>query len=381
MRIGRAHTGHGSMALGNFISKMRLESWIGRLLGRPEQKYMWQGRSMARPMVRNDWGNAYSPRPAVRKARSARPNTVALLGIAFGLVLCAIIIVSLVLIAQSVFAQAPAADPNPVQSAAIALPTAVPGKPVKILLLGSDQRPNDNGYRTDVIMLVQIDPGPQTVSVVSFPRDLWVKLPSYNDQMKINQVQQYGGFEATAQMFQDNFGVRPDYYILTDFGGFTSLIDSQGGVDVQAAQDLTDECSLPQKVDGNCSVKAGTVHMDGATALWYVRSRHSSSDFDRLRRAQEVLYAVFKKMFTIGSLVKLPELKAELDKNIQTNLTIDKALTFLPVALSVLQSPDKVKRFAIGEEQTTESISWNGMWILLQNPGAIPEVLKEAGIK
>ena len=120
--------------------------------------------------------------------------------------------------------------------------------------------------------------------------------------------------------------------------------------------------------------------MNGETALWYVRSRHSSSDFDRLRRAQEVLFAAFKKMFDLGSLNKLPELKATLDKTVQTNMTIEQGLSLMPLAIAVIQSPDKVKRFAITEEQTTESISWNGMWILLQNPGAIPAVLKEAGM-
>jgi LCP family protein required for cell wall assembly len=371
--------------LENFILKMRLENWISRLLGRSEEKYTWRAgtmaRPIARPMGRSDWGGAYSPRPAGRAAR-ARLNPVALLGIAFGLVLVAIIGVCGVVIAQSVFGKGPApvTDAGAAKPAAVVLPTPIPGKPMKILLMGSDQRPDDPGYRTDVIMLVQIDPAAQTVSVVSFPRDLWVELPAKHDAMKINMVQQYGGFEAVAQMFQDNFGVRPDYFVLTNFSGFTELIDSQGGVDVEVASDLTDECSLPGRVDGNCSVKAGTVHMNGETALWYVRSRHSSSDFDRLRRAQEVLFAAFKKMFGIGSLNKLGDLKAMLDKNVQTNMTIEQGLSLMPMAMAVIQSPDKVKRFAITEDQATPSISWNGMWILLQNPGAIPEVLKQAGM-
>ena len=121
--------------------------------------------------------------------------------------------------------------------------------------------------------------------------------------------------------------------------------------------------------------------MDGATALWYVRSRHSSSDFDRLRRAQEVLTAIFKKLVNFNSLTKLGEIKAALDKNIETNLSIEKAASFLPVAVHVLQYPDQIRRFAINEDQATPSWSWNGMWILLPDPGAIQKVLREAGIK
>ena len=373
--------------MAHFILKMRLENWLGRLLGRSEEQIVWRGASMARPVSHGIGGRAYNPRPAASLSRRAgggrnparRISPVVWLSIGFGVVLVAIIVVCIGLIAQAFWPDPVAAPSSYVAPPVTPAPTPIPGDPVKILLLGSDQRPDDPGYRTDVMMMLQIDPKTQSVSVVSFPRDLWVTLP--HDAMKINMVMQYGGFDVVAQMFQDNFGVRPDYYVLTNFSGFTTMVDSQGGVDVQIASDLTDECSLPGRVNGNCSVKAGTVHMDGPTALWYVRSRHSSSDFDRLRRAQEVLYAALKKMCANGCVDKLPSLQSALKDNVKTNLSLDKALTFLPVALAVLQSPDKIKRFAIGEEQTTESISWNGMWILLQNPGAIPELLKEAGIK
>jgi len=300
------------------------------------------------------------------------------------LVLCALIITCLVLIFQpsspTTGPLSSVTDQKTGQSAVVQAPVAA-GQ-TKILLLGSDLRPNDNGYRTDTIILVVIDSDKMTVSLVSFPRDLWVKVPSLYE-MKINQVQALGGFDATAEMFQANFGVKPDYYVLTNFNGFTEFFDNQGGVDVEVSQALADECSLPKPRDanGNCTVEPGTVHMDGATALWYVRSRHSSSDFDRLRRAQEVLTAIFKKLVNINSLTKLGEIKAALDKNIETNLSIEKAASFLPVAVHVLQYPDQIRRFAINEDQATPSWSWNGMWILLPDPGAIQKVLRDAGIK
>jgi LCP family protein required for cell wall assembly len=256
----------------------------------------------------------------------------------------------------------------------------LPTGQMKILLLGSDQRPDDGGYRTDVIILVVVDPDQMTVSAVSFPRDLWVKVPGLYE-MKINQVQALGGFDATAAMFQENFGVKPDYYVMTNFAGFTQFIDKQGGVDVEVGQELTDDCDLPQEVNGDCTIAPGVVHMDGGTALWYVRSRNTSSDYDRLRRAQEVLYAVLKKMINFGTLAKLSEIKAELESNVETNLSISKAVSLLPVAARVLQSPDRIRRFSITEDQATPSWSWDGMWILLPDAGAIRGLLQEAGIK
>jgi LCP family protein required for cell wall assembly len=264
------------------------------------------------------------------------------------------------------------------QNAAVSLP--MPAGQTKILLLGSDQRPDDNGYRTDTIILLTLDPQKMTVSAVSFPRDLWVKVPSLYE-MKINQVFGLGGFDAMAGMFQANFGVTPDYYVLTNFAGFTRFIDNQGGVDVAVGQELTDACDLPQARNGNCTVEPGTVHMDGATALWYVRSRYTSSDFDRLRRAQEVLYGLFKKMVSLASVTKLSEIKTALADNVETNISIAKALSFLPLASDVLQSPDHIQRFAITEDQATPFWSWNGEWILLPDTDAIHSLLQQAGVQ
>ena len=270
--------------------------------------------------------------------------------------------------------------PQEATQSAAALYPPLPAGQTKILLLGSDQRPDDGGYRTDVIILLTLNPQQMTVSAVSFPRDLWVKVPSLYE-MKINQVFGLGGFEAMTEMFQSNFGFTPDYYVLTNFAGFTQFVDQQGGVDVAAAQALTDICDLPQAQDGSCTVEPGVVHMDGATALWYVRSRYTSSDFDRLRRAQEVLYGLLKKMIQVGSLSKLAEIQTALAGNVQTNLSLEKAISFLPFAARVIQYPDKIERYAITEDQSTPSWSWDGMWILLPDAEAIKSLLQQAGVQ
>jgi len=272
---------------------------------------------------------------------------------------------------------APKVEPNNLEILA-AQPT-VSGQ-VKILLLGSDQRDGDSSYRTDVILLLLIDGDEKKVSAVSFPRDLWVKVPP-NDEMKINQVHALGGFDSTVEMFEANFGLRPDYYILTNFNGFTTFIDSLEGVDVHVAQELTDDCDLPQAVDGDCTVEPGEVHMDGATSLWYIRSRHTSSDLDRLRRAQEVLMAVFNRMMNIQAFKRVPELQDQFADHVETNLSAKKVISLLPIAAHVFRNPESIERFAIGEEQATPFWSWNGMWILLPDEGAISALLAEAGLK
>lgn len=247
-----------------------------------------------------------------------------------------------------------------------------------ILLLGSDRRETDGSFRTDVLLLLSINGDNGTVSAVSFPRDLWVRVPSLYE-MKINQVHELGGFKATAEMFEDNFGIRPDYFVMTDFAGFTTFIDEIGGITVKASVELTDDCDLPQQRDGDCTVMPGETFMDGATALWYVRSRNTSNDIDRLRRAQEVIYGVFNQMVSSGRLDQIPALQKQFKEHIKTNLSAARAISLLPVAARVFKNPDKIQRFAITEDQATPSWSWNGMWILLPDEAAIKALLQEAG--
>lgn len=314
----------------------------------------------------------------VRRARRARQKLKLVLGISLALLLClSAVTVKALLIPAAAHAKA---KPAAASTSSPAVGVAANGNAqIKILLLGSDQRPEDGSYRTDVILLVVLDVNNSRISVVSFPRDLWVKVPALYE-MKINQVQGLGGFEATAGMFEANFGVKPDYYVLTNFAGFTQFIDNRGGIEVAVAQTLTDDCDLPQARAGDCTVEPGKVHMNGATALWYVRSRYTSSDLDRLRREQEVLLAIVKKTITFQTVAKLAEFKAEIANNVETNLSVQKAVLLLPFAARALSQPDQIQRFTIGEAQTTPSWSWNGMWILLPDLDAIHQLLLNAGI-
>jgi polyisoprenyl-teichoic acid--peptidoglycan teichoic acid transferase len=356
------------------------EAWPGAAplppMARPAPSGMAVSSSASRPLVESQISSLRSR----REMRNQRERALLLCGVVI-IVLCATFIALLWSKIQSPGQASPpvaAAAQQATQSAAV-INAPMPAGQTKILLLGSDQRPDDPGYRTDVIILLTLNPQQMFVSAVSFPRDLWVKVPSLYE-MKINQVFVLGGFEAMAEMFQANFGFTPDYYVLTNFAGFTQFVDQQGGVDVAAAQALTDICDLPQAQDGSCSVEPGVVHMDGPTALWYVRSRYTSSDFDRLRRSQEVLYGLLKKMITVGSLSKLSEIQTALAGNVETNLSLEKAISFLPFAARVIQYPEKIERYAITEDQSTPSWSWDGMWILLPDTEAIKSLLQQASV-
>jgi len=247
-------------------------------------------------------------------------------------------------------------------------------KQVNILLLGSDWRPG-SGYRTDVIMLLSINPQHNSVSVVSFPRDLYVQIPGW-EMNRINTAHQVGGFKMMADTFEHNFGIRPDYYFMVNFQGFKALIDSLGGIDVNAAQNLSDTCSDINNI-GWCSVGPGTVHMDSTMALWYVRSRYSTSDFDRTRRAQEVTQAIFNKAISLYGLSRIPELYAIYTDYVETNMGLAEILPLVPMA-KVVQNPENIHRYNIGPEHGYDWITESGAWVFIPDYYAIYDVLAQA---
>ncbi len=254
----------------------------------------------------------------------------------------------------------------------------LPDEVVNILVLGSDARPG-GGYRTDVIMLVSINRNSRAVSVVSFPRDLYVNIYGWQTN-RINTAMQVGGFPTMAATFKANFGVTPNYYVLTNFNGFKGIIDSMGGINVKVEKSLRDHCDLSWADGaGFCEIKApATVPMSGTDALWYVRSRYSSSDFDRQRRAQEVLRAIFVRLMNLDIVPRLPEIFDIYSKNVETNLTLDQILPLIPVAQDLVKDPKQVNRYALTPREAIPFVTAEGAMVLWPNLPAIRAIVHEA---
>jgi len=238
--------------------------------------------------------------------------------------------------------------------------------------MGSDKRPNTGGFRTDALILVTINFDKNTVSMTSFPRDLYVYIPGYSME-RINTAQFKGGFSLTAATFEYNFGVRPDHYALINFDGFVKLINQMSGIKVQVEKKLTDH----RDGRGYVTIKPGLVFMDGDTALWYVRSRYSTSDFDRTRRQQEVLKAIFVRLIEIDLVESFPYLYKQFKNTIQTDLTKSQLLKLIPIAPQFIKG-DRITHYAIGSGQVTSWLTYAGAQVLLPNREAIRPILQAA---
>ncbi len=242
---------------------------------------------------------------------------------------------------------------------------------VNILLLGSDQRPDDGGFRTDTIQLLTINPHEGSVKLTAFPRDLYVYIPGYTVQ-RINTAMGWGGFEALATTMEYNFGVHPEYYVLINFWSFKDVIDSLGGVTVDIGMDL---CDQRDSYESFC-VYQGSMWMDSETALWYVRSRYSTGDLDRGRRQQEVLEAIFERLLALDGLQRAPELYDIYQRDVTTNLNFDTLYSLLPIA-SHLTDTQTIGRYYLGEGEMYDWTNTYGAMVMVPIREAVLEVMRQ----
>jgi LCP family protein required for cell wall assembly len=255
--------------------------------------------------------------------------------------------------------------------AAAAIPQ--PAGQTTFILLGSDQRPDRRDFRTDTMVVVVVKPD-GSVSLVSFPRDLWVYLPGRFMQ-RLNTAQEYGGFSLLQATFRYNFGFSPQSYVLTNFSGFTSIVNGLGGIDVPVSRTIHD--ARDGYFPYGYTVKAGTVHMDGETALWYVRARQVTGDLDRLRRSQEVLISLGQKLLSLDGMAHIPDLYTSFRGAVVTDLTLGDVTGMLPALQKV--DPAKLQRYELGLNQLTPAIlPESGANVLLPKADALRKLLSEA---
>jgi LCP family protein required for cell wall assembly len=275
------------------------------------------------------------------------------------------------------------------------VPTPVAPLPVQpdvtnILLVGSDRR-SGTSFRTDTLILASVDRESATAVLISIPRDLLVYLPGYTLQ-RINSAFYYGetlGYPGGGQaMLADallyNLGLTVHYQARVEMDGFRQLMDGLDGIDVAVACPFTDwrlrSPELSPDDEDNWAlftVPPGIVHMDGDQALWYARSRSRSSDFDRARRQQEVLRAVYRRLLSLDVLARLPDLYADLTSLVSTDLPLGVLLQL--AALTPQLGPAEIRsRYITREHVRSWRVPTSGAQVLIPEADAIRALLEEA---
>ena len=260
---------------------------------------------------------------------------------------------------------------------------------INYLLIGSDQG-SGSLFRTDTLILASIRPRQQAVTLISIPRDLFVYIPGWTMQ-RINtaylhgQVIKYpgGGAALLKETIRYNLGIRVDHLAIVDFKGFKKIVDTLDGIDVPLVCPYTDW----QVIDPNGNLEnpnnwrlytagPGIVHMDGEMALWYARSRLRSNDFDRGRRQQETLRAIYHRALQLDVLARLPDLYSQMNEIVRTDVGLDDILALAPMALT-LDSP-RIRSYYISNKYVKAWWTPEGANVLLPKIEKIQAILQEA---
>ncbi|KWV34427.1 LCP family protein [Micromonospora rifamycinica] len=220
-----------------------------------------------------------------------------------------------------------------------------PAKPVEgalnILLVGTDSRDPDAAvdkpgeWRADTLIVMHIPADHKEAYLVSVPRDLYVPIPESagaacdsGRRAKINAAFAFGGLPLAVRTVECFTDVRIDNVMAIDFGGFKEVTDAVGGVDLKVEQSITSIHKPYRKFT------KGTMHMDGATALDWIRQRKQfpQGDFARMRHQQEFLRALLDKAASTGTLTNPKKLNAFL-QSVTDAVTVDNDFSLADMAI------------------------------------------------
>ncbi len=264
-------------------------------------------------------------------------------------------------------------------SATYAIPTAVPRYPIPedaltILLLGNDERPDWQHWNTDAIHYVVIYPKIPSVSVLSIPRDLYVYLPGFymsriNTADMIGTLNNYdgGGFGLLNQTLLYNMGITADYYAMVNMPGLRGIVDALDGIEVPVHCRIEDHWPYPTESGEYLwvVVEPGFQHMDGKLALWYARTRRTTSVFDREQRQQQVLEAIWRKARSSGVIQAIPSLYEQYNQLVDTNLKLGNIVTL--GVLAARMDTSQVARYNIGRSQVHPYVTPGGGSVFVPN--------------
>jgi LCP family protein required for cell wall assembly len=215
---------------------------------------------------------------------------------------------------------------------------------INILLLGIGGDGHDGPDLTDTILIASIDPVNHKTALLSVPRDLWVSVPGAGS-MKINAVYETGkykylgkmsdsnadakaveaGFALDDQILEQALGIPIHYHVLVNFHAFQQAVDTVGGVTVNVPTELYDPTMAWENHGSSILAEPGVQTFNGLQALYYARSRETSSDFARAERQRAIIVALEQKALSLGTVsdpLKISQLLDALGNNVVSDFSL-----------------------------------------------------------
>jgi LCP family protein required for cell wall assembly len=202
---------------------------------------------------------------------------------------------------------------------------------ISVLMMGIGGQWHRGSYNTDTMMVASYNPNNEAVSFISIPRDLYVNLGTGYGAGRINSYinallndgdSLTGALSSLTSKVSSMVWVPIDHYVLVDFKWFENMIDTLWGIEVTVPKKIVDETYPADEFRTMVlTINSGTQMMDWDLALKYARSRHSTSDFDRSLRQQQIIQWIVKQLIGWGGILKLKQLKTDFETAVTTDLS------------------------------------------------------------
>ncbi len=245
---------------------------------------------------------------------------------------------------------------------------------LNIMLIGSDSMSVGDHGRSDSLLIMSLDLRHKKIKITSLMRDIWLNIPGYGKD-RFNAAYALGGPKLTIETIEKNFGIHIDRYAVVDFEGFSNIIDSLGGINLELS---SAECAYINKYSGDPHTLRGSgmKHLTGLQALHYSRDRNSiGSDFDRTTRQRNVIKSVVSQLKT-ANLGQITDLISKIGPMVTTNFKTSEISRLAPKSLQYLNYPMEEFRLPTNDNVRNETISQKMVLVINDMAKAKSDLLK-----
>jgi LCP family protein required for cell wall assembly len=211
-----------------------------------------------------------------------------------------------------------------------------------LLLIGVDTDGQGITGRSDTMVLAALNIRQNTIKLISFMRDLYVRIPTRSHN-RLNASYAYGGPDLLIRTLQTQFGVPVDGYVAVDFSLMASLVDAIGGIQLAVSEEELRSLNgileyynflhgRPQQ-EGRLE-RTGEVRLNGLQAMSYARIRKIDSDYGRVARQQTTLRAIFSQLVSLDD-AKLSGLVFQYAAKVKTNVPLSDALELITLTFQL----------------------------------------------
>ena len=241
-----------------------------------------------------------------------------------------------------------------------------------VLITGNDRYGSINtGSRSDVNIIMTVNPNTKTILMTSIPRDYYVRIPCYENEYDKLTHAGNGGALCSAQTLEQKFGIDINYYLRVNFSSLIDIVDVLGGIDVQVTNSFS---------DGTYQFIAGVQHMDGAMALAFSRDRYHQADGDRDRGKNQMLVidAIIDKAISPSIITNYTNMMSVVSGSFETNMESDDITDLVKMQLDEMSGWNMIHQSVDGSGDTRYSYQ-NGFnsYVMIPNEESVAAAIQQ----